>query len=64
MTQKSDMTESNDQQSLALIIAAKDSLRAQQRGRTWEERVQAIARMNVASTLAKATIARARQTLS
>ena len=61
---KSDMTESNDQQSLALIIAAKDSLRAHQRVRTWEERVRAIAQMNVASKLAKAAMARAQQSLS
>ena len=61
---KSDMTESNDQQSLARIIAAKDSLRTHQRVKTWEERVQAIARMNVASRVAKASMARAQQTLS
>ena len=61
---KSDMTESNDQQSVALIIAAKYSLRAQQRVRTWEERVKAIARMNVASKLAKAGMTRDQQTLS
>ena len=58
------MTESNDQQSLALIIAAKDSLRAQQRVRTWEERVAAIARMNVESKLAKAGMSRAQLTQS
>ena len=57
------MTESNDQQSLALIIAAKDSLRAQQRVRTWEERVKAIARMNIAGKNAKASMARAQKTL-
>ena len=60
---KSDMTESTDQQSLALVIAAKDSLRAQQRVKSWEESVKAIARMNVASKLAKAGMARAQQTL-
>ena len=60
----SGMTESNDQQSLALIIAAKDSLRAQQCAKTWEERVMAIARTNVASKLAKACMARAQQTMN
>ena len=58
------MTKSNDQQSLALIIAAKDSLRAQQSSKTWEERVKVIARMNVESKLAKAGMARAQQTMN
>ena len=52
------MTEQTDKQSLALIVATKESLRAKQRFRTWEERVQAIARMNVASKHAKASMAR------
>ena len=43
-----------DQRKAAHIIAAKTSLRAAQRCRTWEQRVQAIARMNAASKLAKA----------
>ena len=57
------MTEQTDKQSLALIVAAKESLRAEQRVKTWEERVRAIARMNVASKQAKASMARAIQTL-
>ena len=57
------MTEQTDKQSLALIVAAKESLRAEQRVKTWEERVRAIARMNVASKQAKASMACARQTL-
>ena len=56
------MTEQTDKQSLAFILAAKDSLRAQQHIKTWEERVQAIARMNVASKQAKASMAAALQT--
>ena len=57
------MTEQAKIQLLALIVAAKESLRAEQRAKTWEERVQAIARMNVASKQAKASMARAAQTL-
>ena len=57
------MTEQTDKQRLALIVAAKASLRAEQRVKTWEERVQAIARMNVASRQAKAGMSRAAQTL-
>ena len=57
------MTEQTDKQSLALIVAAKESLRAEQRVKTWEERVRAIARMNAASKQAKARMARAIQTL-
>ena len=53
------MTEQTDKQSLAIIVASKESLRAHQRVKTWEERVQAIARMNVASKQAKASMARA-----
>ena len=57
------MTEQTDKQRLALIVAAKASLRAEQRVKTWEERVQAIARMNIASKQAKASMVRAAQTL-
>ena len=56
------MTEQTDKQSLAIIVASKESLRAQQRVKTWEERVQAIARMNVASKQAKASMSRANRT--
>ena len=57
------MTAQTDKQSLALILAAKESLRAQQQVKTWEKRVQAIARMNVASKQAKASMARSTQAL-
>lgn len=43
-----------DQRKAAHIVAAKASFRAAQRSQTWEQRVQAIARMNAASKLAKA----------
>ena len=56
------MTEETDKQSLAFIVATKESLRADQRVKTWEERVQAIAMMNVASKQAKASMARANRT--
>ena len=56
------MTEQTDKQSLAIIVASKESLRAQQRVKTWEERVQTIARMNVASKQAKASMSRANRT--
>lgn len=58
------MTEQTDKHSLARIVAAKESLRAEQRVKTWEERVPAIARMNVASKQAKASMARALRMLS
>ena len=57
------MTEETDKQSLALILAAKESLRAQQQVKTWEKRVQAIARMNIASKQAKDSMARSTQAL-
>ena len=58
------MTEQTDKQSLALIVTAKESLRAEQLVRTWEERVRAIARMNIANKQAKESMALAAQTLS
>lgn len=48
------MTTDSDQRKTSLIIAAKASLRATRRNQTWEQRVQAFARMNEASKLAKA----------
>ena len=57
------MTEKTDKQSIALILAAKESLRAQQQVKTWEKRVQAIAGMNVASKQAKASMVRSTQAL-
>ena len=58
------MTEETDKQSLAFIVATKESLRAEQLVRTWEERVRAIARMNAANKPAKESMALAAQTLS
>jgi hypothetical protein len=43
-----------DKRKTDIIVTAKASFRAAQRNRTWEQRVQAIARMNAASKLAKA----------
>lgn len=43
-----------DERKTALIVAAKASFRSAQKSLTWEQRVEAIARMNVASKLAKA----------
>lgn len=48
------MTIDSDQRKTSLIIAAKVSLRAARRKQTWEQRVQAIARMNEAGKLANA----------
>ena len=45
-----------DQRKADLIVAAKASLRTAQRSQTWGQRVQAIARMNAASKLAKASM--------
>ena len=57
------MTEQTDKQSLALIVAAKESLRTEQRVRTWEERVRTIALLNIASKQAKDSMARSTQAL-
>ena len=57
------MTEETDKQSLALIVAAKESLRTEQQFKTWEERVRTIARMNIASKQAKDSMARSTQAL-
>ena len=43
-----------DERKMTYIVAANASFRAAQSSRTWEQRVEAIARMNVASKLAKA----------
>ena len=50
---KLEMTLSTDADRLAFIVAAKQSFRAAQRLRTWEQRVAAIARMNAAAQLAR-----------
>ena len=57
------MTEETDKQSLAFIVAAKESLRTEHQFKTWAERVRTIARMNIASKQAKASMSRAAQTL-
>ena len=46
------MTQSTDAERLTLIVSAKESFRAAQRVRTWEQRVAAMARMNLASKTA------------
>lgn len=46
------MNLTTDADRLALIVSAKESFRAAQRTRTWEQRVAAIARMNVANKIA------------
>ena len=46
----------SDKEKMQLIVAAKASFRADQGNKTWEQRVQAIARMNVADKLAKAAM--------
>ena len=57
------MTEQTDKQSLALIVTAKESLRAEQQFKTWQERVRTIARMDIASKQAKDSMARSTQAL-
>ena len=46
------MTQSTDAERLTLIVSAKESFRAAQRLRTWEQRVAAMARMNLANKAA------------
>jgi hypothetical protein len=41
------------QQKLDLLLAAKAAFRADQKSKTWEEKVASIARMNAASKLAR-----------
>ena len=50
------MSTNSDKEKMAHIVAAKASLRVDQKGKTWEQRVQAIARMNAADKLAKAAM--------
>jgi hypothetical protein len=45
----------SDASRLDLIMSAKESFRDAQRTRTWEERVAAIARMNIATRLVRGT---------
>ena len=49
-----------DQRKAAYIVSAKASYRAEQSRQSWEQRVQAIARMNAASKLAKAAMKKSR----
>ena len=50
------MSMNSDKEKMAHIVAAKSSFRADQKSKTWEQRVQAIARMNAADKLAKAAM--------
>ena len=50
------MHTSSDQEKLSQIASAKSAFRTEQAGKTWEQRVQAIARMNAADKLAKAAM--------
>lgn len=47
-----EIAQSTDADRLALIVAAKQSFRAAQKLRTWEQRVAAIARMKAATRIA------------
>lgn len=47
------MPQTSDADRSALIANVKESFRAAQRLRTWEQRVAAMARMNLANRLAK-----------
>ena len=47
------MSTNADKEKMALIVAAKASFRADQGSKTWEQRVQAIVRMNTSDKLAK-----------
>ena len=50
------MSTKSDKEKLAHIIKAKSTFRADQASKTWEQRVQAISRMNAADKLAKASM--------
>lgn len=52
------MHTNSDQEKIAHIVAAKSVYRTEQAGKTWEQRVQAISRMNAADKLAKAAMAK------
>ena len=45
-----------DKEKMAYLVAMKAAFRIEQEGKTWEQRVHAIARMNVADKLAKAAM--------
>ena len=48
------MRTNSDKEKMAYIVAMKAAFRVEQASKTWVQRVQAIARMNVADKLAKA----------
>ena len=50
------MHTNSDQEKQTHIVSAKSAYRTEQAGKTWEQRVQAIARMNAADKLAKAAM--------
>ena len=50
------MTTNSDKAKMTLLVAAKASFRAGPRRKTWEQQVQAIARMKVVDRLAKAAM--------
>ena len=50
------MRTNSDKEKMAYIVAAKTAFRVEQASKTWEQRVQAIARMNAADKLAKAAM--------
>ncbi len=50
------MHANSDKEKMTHIVAAKAAFRVEQAGKTWEQRVQAIARMNAADKLAKAAM--------
>ena len=45
-----------DKEKMVHLVAMKAAFRVEQEGKTWEQRVHAIARMNVADKLAKAAM--------
>ena len=50
------MSTNSDKEKMTHIVAAKTAFRTEQACKTWEQRVQAIARMNAADKLAKAAM--------
>ena len=50
------MRTNSDKEKMAYIVAMKAAFRVEQASKTWVQRVQAIARMNVADKLAKAAM--------
>ena len=50
------MDVNSDKEKMTHIVAAKAAFRVEQASKTWEQRVQAIVRMNAADKLAKAAM--------